>query len=115
MKMDISKILFPALVATLFNLLIVSGAAQDHPKTSPQGTQSAQTDSNETTAPGARIAFSSRDRETIRVYYKNLSAKLGPGTGARRVPPERQLSLERDGLVSSFLLRRFKPFAAAVC
>ncbi|HKN34105.1 MAG TPA: hypothetical protein VJX16_12780 [Terriglobales bacterium] len=108
--MDISKIIFPTLVATLFNLLIVSGAAQDHPKTSPQGTQSAQTDSNETTAPGARIAFSSRDRETIRVYYKNLSAKLGPGTGARRVPPELQLSLERDGLLSPYLLRRFTPF-----
>src|SRR5437660_12238032 len=108
--MDISKIIARTLVATLFNLLTVFSVGQDRAKSTPQGTQSAQPDSNETTAPGARIAFSSRDRETIRVYYKNLSAKLGPGTGARRVPPELQLSLERDGLLSPYLLRRFTPF-----
>ena len=108
--MDISKIIARTLVATLFNLLTVFSVGQDRAKSTPQGTQSAQPDSNETRAPGARIAFSSRDRETIRVYYKNLSAKLSHGTVGRGVPPELQLSVERDGLLSPYLLRRLTPF-----
>src|SRR5437588_8344084 len=107
--MDISKIIARTLVATLFNLLTVFSVGQDRAKSTPQGTQSAQPDSNETRAPGARITFSSRDRETIRVYYKNLSAKLSHGTVGRGAPPALQPTAEREALSSTYLLTRITP------
>ncbi|SRR5713226_3201489 len=60
------------------------------------------------------ISFSSRDRETIRVYYKNLYSKIpGRASGQGGNPgPQFQLRVERDGVLLPKVVRRLKPFPA---
>jgi len=63
---------------------------------------------------GARIVFSTRDRDIIRGYYHDRYSNLPPGLAKRggNLPPGLQKHLERDGTLPPGLQKRVEPFPA---
>jgi hypothetical protein len=108
--MDASKTVFRTLAASLLSVLLVPASGQDHAKTTGRTAQSAETVNKESPVPWGTMVFSSRDRETIRVYYHNLFLKEGHGAPARSISPELKLNFERDDVLPLQLLRRLTPF-----
>jgi hypothetical protein len=58
-----------------------------------------------------RVAFSPRDQEIIRDYFRDQRSNLPPGLAKRdRLPPGLQKHLERDGTLPPGLQKRLQPF-----
>jgi hypothetical protein len=90
---------------------LLSGAALgQNPSTTAKPATSSKT-AEQASAPGdspsIHPAFSSRDRETIRVYFKSLLSKHPHDAGG--VPANFQFDLEKGSLVVPSLKKRFHP------
>ena len=108
--MNISKAFLQMLVGGLgcFALFAGSGQSAAHGQQTQQQ-QSHKDVGDDASSAEAKTLFSSRDLETIRIYYKKLFSKVAPGY-AGNVPPELQLHVERDSKLPPRLQRRLTPF-----
>ena len=75
--------------------------------TSRPGTSKTAEQTPAAESPSTHQAFSSRDRETIRVYFKTMLSKRPHDSGA--IPANYQFDLEKGSLVSPSLQKRFHP------
>lgn len=108
--MNISKAFLPKLLGGLgcFALFVGSGQSHAH-RQSKQRQESHKDVGDDASSTEAKIFFSSRDLETIRIFYKKLFSKVPPGY-IGNVPPELQLHVERDRKLPPRLQGRFTPF-----